>query len=116
MTQQHSPDDGRFFYYDPETGFHFFTTKAERDEAAKEAIENCLDDGLWFDEVTDIFAGVCTHITEKIVLASKPDNYDDMDAGEQGDAWPHGPDVDEILDYKLTPLPGPDDLPDGSDY
>lgn len=57
-----------FFLYDPDACYEwtYYPTEKERDEAAKEAIEDCLDDGDWMvDSVEGIMTGVITHTTQK---------------------------------------------------
>ena len=56
-----TPDKDHIYgLYDPEgSGYTFYATEKERDDAAEEAIQGYLDD-IWFDEVEGVFAFTVT--------------------------------------------------------
>ena len=63
MTSNYRSIEHTFGLYNPAfgNGLEFYKTKTERDEAAKKAIKNHLDDNEWSDEVEGVFAFVVTH-------------------------------------------------------
>lgn len=62
----HSPNPQNcYFLYDPEgTGLTFWPSKTARDQAAQQAIQAYLEDDEWFGKVTNVMAGVVTHVTK----------------------------------------------------
>lgn len=91
-----------YFYYDGEgNGFEYFATEAERDAAANEAIQACLDDG-WAEGVEDIIAGKVTHTTKQIDVIHKPEVVDENGYDAVNDM--HWVDYDTVCNYILEPI------------
>jgi len=84
----------KFFLYDPYgDGFQTFATAELRDAEAKLAIEGCLDDDGWAEEVLSIVVGEVSGVATKIDVQKRPpeteiDSEDQCD--EEGNYWPSG--------------------------
>ena len=93
-----------YFYYDVEdSGFVYFQTEKERDEAVKEAIQDYLDDG-WNEEVENIVVGEMTGSSTKInvQIAPDPSELDEEGCDKSGEYWDQ--DWDYKCDYEIKPL------------
>jgi hypothetical protein len=101
---QYTPDQYyRFFLYDPEgDGITFYRTIADRDKAAKEAIDRCLDSGEWSEETDRILAGEVTHKATKIDIQYPVGKIDENNEDEEGTYWSNG--IDYMCDYEMKPL------------
>lgn len=68
-----SEQPGRYFLYDPYgDGFQTFATAELRDAATKTAIEECLDGGVWAEEVELIVVGEITGVAARVGLEERP--------------------------------------------
>jgi hypothetical protein len=115
MSTSHWPNaTHRFFYFDPEEHSPtYFDSEAERDTAMQGAIDAYLDSGCdgWSEEVTNVVAGVITHVTKKCDVEHKPERCEvhedqeaeDCDACGASQEWTH-PEFDYICNYKPVPL------------
>jgi len=74
----------KYFYTDPESYTHVFNTEKERDDAAKLAIQDYLEDGEWNPEVNEFFAGIITHVTVETDVKLRPDDLDEDDIDDEG--------------------------------
>lgn len=93
----------RFFLYHPAgDGFQTFPTAELRDVAANEAIEDCLVNGEWSDDVLKIVVGEITGCAVKTNVVKRPEKED-----EEGKTW----DTDEKYDVEILPINHP--APDG---
>lgn len=84
-----------FFLFDPEEVFEmtFYPTEEERDAAAQEALQDCLDGEEWLEGVDRIMTGTITHTVQKVTPeAEKPDQ------SRQGEF------EGELCDFILQPL------------
>ena len=99
----HPHPEYRFYLYDPDgDGMTYYRTAESRDEAAKLAIQNYLDDGEWFDEVESVAAGEVTHFAGKVDVITRPDDLDEEDCDGGGIYW--APDVGLMCNYALVPM------------
>ena len=98
----------RFFLFDPEpewVGLMYFKSEAERDAAAKDAINAYKDlDNGWSEEVEGLCMGEVTHVCTQTNVVNRPlaeslnsDGYD-----EDGEYW--GPDIELRCGYEMLPL------------
>lgn len=97
--------DYRFWLHDPEgEGLMFYKHESERDEAAKEAIEEYLDD-YWAEEVTQVCAGTLTHMATQTNkrMRPAPDELDEYGNDPNGEHWM--PEWDYKCQYEMLPLP-----------
>ena len=93
----------RFFVHDPNgDGISFWQSEAERDQAAKEAIQGYLSDGEWHEDVVCVVVGVVTHKAEAVNIQHPVGEIDDEGYDEAGEYWPD-PDA-RYCDYALVPL------------
>ncbi len=99
----------RFFLYDPNDELTFWRTEEERDNAARDAIDCCLDENGWHEDVTGISAGMVTHRIVEINVKNRVGKLDEDGYDEAGEYW----DSDEFeskCNYALqpfTPTPEP---------
>lgn len=97
----------RFFLFDPEwEGLMFFRSEAERDAAAKEAINAYKDvDNGWSEEVERLLMGEATHVCTQTNVVKRPP-AEELDeegcGGEDGEYW--GPDIELRCDYEMLPI------------
>jgi len=97
---------GKFFLYDPAgDGFQVFPTAELRDDAAKTAIEDCLVDGAWMDEVFEIIVGEVTGCAAKTNVVKRPESLDENNEDEEGGFWDS--DMDEKHDVEIMPVNRP---------
>ena len=98
-----TPDkDHTYGLYDPiNSGYTFYATKEERDNAAEEAIEAYLDD-TWWEEVEGVFAFTVTAKATQVNVKHPEGELDDEGYDENGDYWES--DVDFSCNYALKPL------------
>ena len=88
--------------YDPEgSGYTFYATEKERDDAAREAIGAYLG-YTWFDEVEGVFAFTVTAKATQVDVKHPEGELDDEGYDENGDYWESG--VDFSCNYALRPL------------
>lgn len=111
MTNQsvrHTPSkDHLYGLYDPEgEGYTFHKTAKERDEYAEQTIKTYLDDGLWFDEVTNIFAFEATHQATQVDTIERKGELDEDGCDENDEHWPDN-DIDYKCNYALEPIKEP---------
>lgn len=100
----------RFFLYDPAgNGFQAFPTAELRDVAAKAAIEDCLVEGEWSDDVLEIVVGEITGCAVKTNVVKRPERLDENSEDEDGETW--DADMDEKYDVEILPINRP--TPDG---
>jgi hypothetical protein len=93
----------RFWLYDPEgDGMTYYRTEEARDEAAKTAIANYLEDGEWWDEVEGVVAGEVTHAAQEVDVLMRPTDLDEEDCDGEGIYW--GPDMDKRCNYALVSM------------
>ena len=93
-----------FFVHDHSgNGFTFFATEQERDEYARECIEEYLDDG-WGEDVVFVTAGVMTHSAQKCDVIERPpaDEIGEDGIDSEGRWWDS--DWSEMCNYKMLPL------------
>jgi hypothetical protein len=104
-----------YFLYDPNgDGVQFFATQEERDQAAKDIIEECLDGGEWGAGVDEIVAGVVTHKSTKVDILKRPpdEEIDDDGLDLEGNYWG---DYNERCNFELKPIDPQSPLPPGED-
>jgi len=92
----------RFFLYDPEgDGMQYFATEYERDQAARAAINNSLEDGVWSELADQIVVGVITASAKAVNIRHKPADaiIDENGDDEDGVYWG---DQERICDYELA--------------
>lgn len=93
----------RYWLYDPEgDGMTYYRTAEARDESAKAAVSQYLDDGVWAEEVSGVVAGVITHLASEVDVLMRPDDLDEEDCDGEGIYW--GPDMDRRCNYALVPV------------
>ena len=93
-----------FGLYNPAfgNGLEFYKTETERDEAAKKAIKNYLDDNEWSDEVEGVFAFVVTHQATQTNVTCPVGTLDEDGCDETGTYFN---DQDSYnCNYELKPL------------
>ena len=96
--------------YDPDgDGITFYKSAAERDEAAKETIQEYEAFGIWYQGVTGIFAFMVTHCATCINVARPvgETRYEKEGRYEAGEYWPNT-DCDCKCNYALKPFPTPE--------
>lgn len=93
----------KFFLYDPAgDGFQVFSTAEQRDAAAKVAIDVCLVDGYWSEDVLSIVVGEITGVAMKTNIQYRPDKLDENSEDEDGKRW--NLDMEEKHDVKIRPI------------
>jgi len=106
-----SPDrDHVFGLYCPHDGQQFYATAEERDEAAKDIIQDHLQEGEWSEDVGDVFAFTVTHKATQVDVKHPKGELDEDGYDENDEHWPNGVD-DFTCNYALELLAG--DLPPG---
>ena len=103
---RHTPSSTHIYgLYDPEgDGVTFYTSAAERDEAAKRAIQTYASDGTWYEEVTGVFAFVITHCATEIDVVRPVGEINPEDScDEAGEYWPDT-DCEYKCNYALKPF------------
>jgi len=96
--------DRPYFIHDPEgDGFTYYATEEERDEAAKDIIQEYLDDG-WNEEVESVTAGKITHQATQVNVVKRPhdDELDEDGFDKDGQYWDS--EYDYTCGYELRPL------------
>jgi hypothetical protein len=94
--------------YDPDgDGVTFYKSAAERNEAAKETIQNYLSDGEWCDDVTSICSFMVTHRATQIDVVSPVGEIDEDGCDEAGEDWSNT-NCDYKCNYALKPFPTPE--------
>ena len=96
--------------YDPEgSGITFYKSAAERDEAAKETIQEYEAFGIWYQGVTGVFAFMATHCATCIDVARPVGETRHEKEGryEADEYWPNT-DCDYKWNYALKPFPTPE--------
>ena len=127
LSMKTSPDkDHVFGLYCPSSGQQFYAAVEERDEAAKDIIQDHLQEGEWSEDVGDVFAFTVTHKAAQVDVKHPEGELDEEGCDENGDFW--DADVDFTCNYALEPLAsdlsqassesslsefGPDELPPG---
>lgn len=97
--------DYRYWLYDPgDAGTTYYQTAEERNEAAKRALESCIEDGYWDESAEGIYAGEMkfTHKAQVKDKAMRPDDLDEDEVDGEGCHWPEG--MEWRGTYTLEPL------------
>lgn len=90
----------KFFLYDPAgDGFKTFPTADLRDDAAKRAIDDCLVDGYWIEDVFSVVVGEITGRAVKVNIEKRPSELDENGEDEEGNYW--DADMDEKHDVEI---------------
>jgi hypothetical protein len=98
-----SPDKDHIFGLScPYNGLTFYATAEERDEAAKDTIQDHLQEGEWSEDVGDVFAFTVTHKATQVDAKHPEGELDEEGCDENGDYWPS--DVDFTCNYALELL------------
>lgn len=93
----------RYFLYDSAgDGFQTFPTAELRDAAAKAAIDGCLVDGGWLEDVFNITVGEITGTAVKTNIQQRPTHLDENGEDEEGNYW--DADTEEKHDVEIRPL------------
>jgi len=94
----------RFFLFNPEgDGMQYFSTEYDRDQAARAAINDCLEDDMWSEFTDQIVVGVVTASAKPVNVRHKPagamidENGDDEDGVYWGDQ-------ERMCDYEMFRL------------
>jgi hypothetical protein len=91
----------------PSSTHMFYKSAAERNEAAKETIQNYLSDGEWCDDVTNVFAFVVTHRATEVDVVRPVGEIDEDGCDEAGEDWSNT-NCDYKCNYALKPFPTPE--------
>ena len=94
----------KYFFYDSEgSGFTYYKTKKERDDAANNAIQNYLDDG-WSEEVENVVVGEVTGRATQVDVTYRPDDLllDKDGCDKEGQYWDN--DYEYACNYKIKEL------------
>jgi hypothetical protein len=105
IDHKYKPDaEYRYFLYDPEgDGMTYYKTSKDRDNAAAEAIGNCLDtDGSWSEETDRIVAGEVTHQATMVDKQVPEGKIDEDGEDEAGTFW--SPGIDYMCNYEMVPI------------
>lgn len=96
----------RYWLYDPiNCEYGFFENEIDRDKIVNEIIEECLDDGLWSDDMVNSIEIGESEITHKVVqtnVKTRPDNLDEDNYDEDGFYWPDN--YEYICDYEMQKI------------
>jgi|LakMenEpi03Aug12_release.lakeMendotaPanAssembly.Ray.scaffolds.fasta_scaffold962958_2 hypothetical protein len=103
---RHTPSNTHLYgLYDPEgDGITFYESAKERDEAAEKTIQAYLDDNVWFEEVTSVFAFMVTHRATEIDVVRPVGEIDEDGYDEVGEYWPDT-DCQSKCNYALKTFP-----------
>jgi hypothetical protein len=103
---RHTPSSAHLYgLYDPEgEGITFYESAKERDEAAEKTIQGYLDDGVWFEEVTGVFAFMVTHRATEIDTVQLVGEIDEDGYDEAGEYWP-STDCEYKCNYAMQAFP-----------
>ena len=107
MTTHRSAPSATHLYglYDPNgEGVTFHESQESRDAYAKEVIEGYLDDDLWSDEVTEIYAFDVTHRATAVDVVERKGELDEDGYDENDEYWSDN-DVECKCGYQLKPFP-----------
>lgn len=80
----------RYFFYDPDDGFAFFATIAERDAHAAKALKAYRDEARidgWRDSVFALRCGVVTHAAQEVNRIDRVGELDEDGYDEAGEQW-----------------------------
>lgn len=103
MSQHYADKEHRFFLYDPENGgMEFYSSKEERDEAAKNCIPLYCDDG-WDEMVEQVCVGEVTAMATQTNLSERQGELDEDGHDEDGEYW-GDQDIYARCDYELLPI------------
>lgn len=104
LDRKYKPDaEYRFFLWDPEGDkMTYYKNIVDRDEAAREAIENYLDDGTWSEETDRVVAGVVTHQATQTNIQHPVGEINEDGEDEEGTFW--SSDIDYSCDYEMLPI------------
>lgn len=102
----HPTSEYRFFLFDPEwEGLMFFRSEAERDAAAKEAINAYKDvDNGWSEEVERLLMGEATHVCTKANVVERPSDEELDEEGCDGEGTYWDPAIELRCDYEMLPI------------
>ncbi len=95
--------DKPFFVCDPAGDTEFFATRAERDAAAEKVVDSYQDE-FWDEEVTNVFVGFVTGVSQEANRKDRPDDLDEVGLDSDGEWW--HPDWESKCDYKVQPMVG----------
>ena len=86
---KYSYEKGYEYFVSSENGMEYFQTEEERDVYLKtEVLPSYEDsDGTWYSEVSDIIAGVITHITKECNRQVPIGSLDEDGYDEDGEWW-----------------------------
>lgn len=105
----------KYFLYDPDgDGFQTFATAEMRDAKAKLAIEECLSEDGWAEDVLSIVVGEISGVASKVNVEKRPPESEiDNEYDEAGYYWPSGMDekfnVEIVAIEQATAQPAPAD-------
>jgi len=94
----------KYFFYDENgSGFTYYKTTQERDEAANDAIQLYLDDG-WSEEVESVVVGEVTGQATQVDIVQRPNDseLDEDSCDEEGQYWDS--DHEFMCNYKIMGL------------
>ena len=100
---KNTPDKDHIYgLYDPEgSGHTFYATEKERDDAAKEAIQDYFED-TWFDNVEGVFIFTVTAKATQVDVKHPKGELDKEGFDENEDWWES--DDDFSCNYALKPF------------
>jgi len=103
LSMKTSPDKDHVFGLScPYNGLTFYATTEERDEAARDLIQDHLQEGEWSEDVGDVFAFTVTHKATQVDVKHPEGELDEDRCDENGDYWPS--DIDFACNYALELL------------
>jgi hypothetical protein len=111
LSLRHTPSSTHLYGLYDGDGITFYKSAAERNEAAKETIQNYLSDGEWCDDVTNVFAFVVTHRATEVDVVRPVGEIDEDGCDQAGEDWSNT-NCDYKCNYALKPFPTPEALPD----